>query len=626
MSYCVARNIAAGTLELTSALTPENGVVLGRDASLRYASLSPNGQYLAVPTTVPPYIFVLRTADCSQVGLPDQLPVYDGPAGARWIGNDYLLIEYSARSWNLYRTSDWAVAYSDTLTNRVGSVVSPQNTHVVSAHSASPRLRLLDVAAGTLYNLTSETAASVSREFSPNGQFFYVYYTSSPWVRIYNTAARTFTALDNARVENVKFSPDSNYVSLLRYASPYLWTVYRTSNWSAVGSINLVANNGNYCEFSYDGAFAIGVTPTGIDVRRTSDWSQVTFAAGYRDFNEFPDRNRIVAFSSTLPTAVIDLETGVLTPLPNTINRYSVVFYPLSAQFHLTTVNTQEEPVYSSVTLEQVATLRLGGFSFNETQISPNESAVVYCANLDWRAFALPDWTPITPRMTSASSFAARFTPDGALLFCLDSGGEGLSRSHLYRQTEAGWAPVYENRPAGRASHYYGLSPLFGEAFTVSGQVFGTDGNPSMERVIMLPVGRADLMQTAQTNASGRFTLTAFNETNHLALIDDQREKVWKINPTVFAVSRAAPPQDLVLRLSNAGDLYPIGSNATKASGGAVDSVVVFEWSTSEPAAKVVPALNGDWTATVHVGEYGLLYLAKGCAPVTHGPYTVSAD
>lgn len=69
--------------------------------------------------------------------------------------------------------------------------------------------------------------------------------------------------------------------------------------------------------------------------------------------------------------------------------------------------------------------------------------------------------------------------------------------------------------------------------------------------------------------------------------------------------------------------IVTIGNNATRATGGPVDRISVFDWMTLNRIAIAIPAGNGDWTASLSDGRiYGVTYLASGCKPITHGPYT----
>ena len=67
-----------------------------------------------------------------------------------------------------------------------------------------------------------------------------------------------------------------------------------------------------------------------------------------------------------------------------------------------------------------------------------------------------------------------------------------------------------------------------------------------------------------------------------------------------------------------------IGGNATKATGGPVDHVVIRAWDTKVLVDEVTPDTNGAWSARVPPGDYDITYLADGFAPVCHGPYVVA--
>lgn len=66
-----------------------------------------------------------------------------------------------------------------------------------------------------------------------------------------------------------------------------------------------------------------------------------------------------------------------------------------------------------------------------------------------------------------------------------------------------------------------------------------------------------------------------------------------------------------------------LAGNATKASGGAVDQVVIRAWATRQLAGMVIPDNNGDWTISLPSGDYDITYFATDCQPICHGPYSV---
>lgn len=70
----------------------------------------------------------------------------------------------------------------------------------------------------------------------------------------------------------------------------------------------------------------------------------------------------------------------------------------------------------------------------------------------------------------------------------------------------------------------------------------------------------------------------------------------------------------------------PLAGNVTKALGGPADSVRVFDWETGHKRALVTPDENGDWSVGLVSGVYGVIYMANGCAPVVHGPYTLEPE
>lgn len=67
-----------------------------------------------------------------------------------------------------------------------------------------------------------------------------------------------------------------------------------------------------------------------------------------------------------------------------------------------------------------------------------------------------------------------------------------------------------------------------------------------------------------------------------------------------------------------------VSGNATTYAGDPVDTVCFFLWKDKRYNFSFKPDSNGDWEGTLNAGEYGVTYLAEGCKPITHGPYTVN--
>ncbi|MBK1710708.1 hypothetical protein CKO17_16815 [Marichromatium gracile] len=70
----------------------------------------------------------------------------------------------------------------------------------------------------------------------------------------------------------------------------------------------------------------------------------------------------------------------------------------------------------------------------------------------------------------------------------------------------------------------------------------------------------------------------------------------------------------------------PINGSARRGDGTPADSVLVRDWISHEPVAIATPDAAGDWSVRLVPGQYDITYLATGCAPVCHGPYTVPAS
>lgn len=77
------------------------------------------------------------------------------------------------------------------------------------------------------------------------------------------------------------------------------------------------------------------------------------------------------------------------------------------------------------------------------------------------------------------------------------------------------------------------------------------------------------------------------------------------------------------LNAGTAFSAYSLAGNVLTSAGAAADFVAVFAWPNGARVSVTAPAADGSWGVSVDPGDYGITYLAAGCQPVTHGPYTV---
>lgn len=71
-------------------------------------------------------------------------------------------------------------------------------------------------------------------------------------------------------------------------------------------------------------------------------------------------------------------------------------------------------------------------------------------------------------------------------------------------------------------------------------------------------------------------------------------------------------------------NLKPLSGNAIVGSTSeAPDMVVVIDKVANMVVDTIIPDAAGDWSTSVPSGIYLITYLATGCQPITHGPYTV---
>lgn len=87
------------------------------------------------------------------------------------------------------------------------------------------------------------------------------------------------------------------------------------------------------------------------------------------------------------------------------------------------------------------------------------------------------------------------------------------------------------------------------------------------------------------------------------------------INP-IPSSRRGATLASIILGLG-----APISGVAKTAQGAPVDTVFVFDWARGTILKQATPDSTGAWQTTIPPIDYGVIYLAEGCAPVTHGPY-----
>lgn len=90
----------------------------------------------------------------------------------------------------------------------------------------------------------------------------------------------------------------------------------------------------------------------------------------------------------------------------------------------------------------------------------------------------------------------------------------------------------------------------------------------------------------------------------------------------VMVVGQALTPAEITaLTLPT---LAQTQGNVITANGHAVQEVVIHNAETRELIKRFAPEPNGEWATYMRRGQtYSITYFADGCAPITHGPYTV---
>lgn len=609
---------------ISSLLTPDARFYLrpGQGPSI---IKSPNNAFWAIKLSSNPLLRVYRTSDWSQINID-----VTGVNSVFFVGNDYLFLVLSSSPFiRVYRTSNWTtVNVSDTLS--AGRYLSPNGAVIYNQYSSNPRGKLLYTSNWSWVSLSSETVSPFTYSFSPDSKFLLILYSGSPYQRIYNALTGALIRSESSAQGACGFSADSAFFYTVKSASPYTLNIYRTSDWGLVGSVSLAASS--YAPYFSSSGLFVATRPSGgaFVVRRTADWTvALTVATNYQGHDFYPDADKIVIRRTTTPYATVyNLATGGSTDITPELAYWinKVIFFAATRRFGLIYPNSGIGPtkIYDMDTLALVATVSVPTYGFNNAVMVPDGSlAIVWDSEAMYLCFYNPTTFALIGSAIRAQNPQIKFSEDG-LTFCLYYQNPDTSKYYceIYRKSESGWSRIYYGQDISWVPQ-----AIFGNAPTVKCRVLNPDGTNASVPVYLMPKGNPALYTlSANTDpATGVLEMGVLAASDHIALVADQRTGSYR-DPCARVPALVNNTSDpVVLRLSAAGSSYPISGNATKASGLPVDSVVVFDWSTEEVLAKLIPELDGNWTATVPAGLYGITYLADGCAPVTHGPYTVSA-
>lgn len=70
-----------------------------------------------------------------------------------------------------------------------------------------------------------------------------------------------------------------------------------------------------------------------------------------------------------------------------------------------------------------------------------------------------------------------------------------------------------------------------------------------------------------------------------------------------------------------------IQGRAKKYDGAAIDYVSIFNWTDGKCIAQIIPDASGNWQYSYSKNlEVGITYVANGCEPMTHGPYSFTYE
>jgi hypothetical protein len=254
-----------------------------------------------------------------------------------WFGSDTKLWR-----WNL--DTDEVTEHSATL----GTVIVP-STEVAYKFFDAPRDRLLTSAGLVDLNTLSVSAAAINRvqylrdvSWSRDGSKFYAVYSSSPFMREYDT--ETWVSVDNPRgftadTTRIVFSPSGDMVTISGGINYYWITTYSYPDWVGLHYVNHFFGEYYAAEYSPDGQLLAMWYPEGSsDQRAGGDPARDAFRLyslpglsllprlpldpGYSYWGRFTGNDNEVAFEgnayeadglSGQDTRMFDVDTGVMT-------------------------------------------------------------------------------------------------------------------------------------------------------------------------------------------------------------------------------------------------------------------------------------------------------------------------
>lgn len=230
--------------------------------------------------------------------------------------------------------------------------------------------------------------------------------------------------------------------------------------------------------------------------------------------------------------------------------------------------------------------------------------------------FNTSDWSAVFSESYVSECRGCAFSQDGAYLAAAYGGGSGFS---VYETV--GWTEVSApNLPADGLDCVFSAVPV-----NIPSRDIKTinQAGTLVESAVTISDRQLNLVKTIQSTGEASFMHLKIDDfwlimkDNRVGATSDAFARI-----SLSSTSAELPP--VLLVQGYAGDLVTISSNLTTQAGAPGDEVVIRNWTTRELVAKVIPDANGDWSAEVPPGTYDVSYIAENCAPVIHGPYTIT--
>ncbi|MCF1184033.1 WD40 repeat domain-containing protein [Marichromatium gracile] len=281
-------------------------------ATTRFASgggvnavaFSPDGAYLAVGVSAPPWLVIIRTSDWS-VTTDIQVPSY--VYGVSWSPDGaYLAVGYyGGDRLTVFDTSDWSVVPGTPSLpdKRVWDCAwSPDGAYLaVVGDWGEPNFAVIDTTDWSVVPGTpSLPGDGYGCEFSPDGAYLALGLRSAPYLVVLNAPDWTWVSGVPAAARecwDVSWSPDGAHLAVGHHGSDRL-TVIDTSDWSVVPGTPAVSNTGRGVAWSSDGAY-LAVAHDGapyLTILDATDWSTLPGVAAGGNYGRavawLPDINR----------------------------------------------------------------------------------------------------------------------------------------------------------------------------------------------------------------------------------------------------------------------------------------------------------------------------------------------